>query len=55
MRSPCSSVPAGMPDFTIEELHGLGFGDGEVSCFPARHRMTRKKKPGQESEQDPRM
>ena len=55
MRPPCSSVLAEMPDFTIEEPHGLGFGDGEVSCFPACHRLTREKKIGQENEQDSRM
>ena len=43
------------PDFTIEELHGPGFGYGAVSCFPACHRMTRKKKTSHENEQDPRM
>ena len=51
MRPPCSSVVAETPDFTIEALHGLGFGYGAVSCFPACHRMTRKKKTGHESEQ----
>ena len=49
---------ADQPDLTIEELRwalaerGLRFGFGTLHRFLARHRMTRKKKTGQTSEQD---
>ena len=49
---------ASQPDLTIEELRralaerGLRFGSGMLHRFLVRHRMTRKKKTGQASEQD---